>query len=122
MASAMTFHEALAKVLAEQGTGGDPAERFQTKVAEFAKRDGCPEHEAFRKVRSEHSALFDALQASRVAPVNEADPRPTAAKQLPELQAFTAKVGAIALRDGCAGHIAMSRARREHPELFAALT
>ena len=122
MAGAMTFHDALAKVLAAQGTGGDPAERFQAKVAEFAKRDGCPEHEAFHKVRSEHPALFSALQSSRPTPLSGAEPATAVAKRSTAMQAFAAKAESIATRDGCAGHVAMSKVRREHPELFAALT
>jgi hypothetical protein len=124
MAGAMTFEQALMKILA--GKGGDDAQKsFDAKVAEIAKRDGIPEHEAMRTARAEHPAAFDALQASASSSSSSAQgdptPDPMVRKQAEASAAFVAKSEEIAKRDGVPGYVAMSRARTEHPELFDAL-
>ncbi|GGI71087.1 hypothetical protein GCM10007973_05100 [Polymorphobacter multimanifer] len=116
---AQIFRTALAKILAGGGDSGEARKAFRLKVDSVAKRDGCAAHEAMRKVRIEHPELYDALQNGSPASINAVE---QPAPGLTEARAaFASKAREIAKRDGLPGHVAMSRTRVEHPELFAAL-
>lgn len=112
------FRAALAEILKRGSSDGGGIAAFREKAGEIAKRDGCAQHEALRKARIERPDLYRALEAKPIV-LEKADAPRTVNTQA--RAAFASKVRDIAKRDGVAEHVAMSRTRNEHPELFLAL-
>lgn len=104
---------------------GSAADRFEAKVQEIQKREGCSGTAAMSRARIENADLFAAMQEAPVCvPVEKrvpcaADAAAAAAVAKARGQ-FMDRAREIAKRDRVPLHTGMSRARVEAPELFAA--
>lgn len=90
-----------------------PMMDFDAHVSEIAKREHCSTTQAMKLARKQHPEAFAAYQA------HPPDPpvRKRAAVSKPTLD-FMRAVADIRKRDNCSHVTAMSRARKEHRDLF----
>ena len=94
---------------------------FQTRVSEIAKQDGCSRLEAMQMARVEYPEEFEVYQAEGAVssrPVQKAESRPGAAKAKRD---FDGAVSELVSSAGISRTAAMSRIRRERPDLYEAL-
>jgi len=100
---------------------GEDESSFQTRVSEVAKRHGCSRMAAMRKARVEYPDEFEEYQAegavsSRLVVKREALPGAAKAKR-----EFDRAVSELVSSAGISRTAAMSRVRRERPDLYEAL-
>lgn len=94
------------------------AETFRAKIAEIQKRDNLSPTDAMRRARIEHPADFEALQAAAPDVVEKSGPPGGRREPSDAEQRLMDAARAIAQRDKIPLSQAMTRARRESPELI----
>jgi hypothetical protein len=111
--------EALARQRASSGVPDKAEDDFLAAVEQFVERDGVSRVEAMRRARRQHPEKYAAYQREGREAVAKAA-RPKAVEKSEHVTKFETLIDNIQLRDRCSRLDALRKARREHPEAFAA--
>jgi hypothetical protein len=96
-------------------------EDFTRKAAEIMKRDGCTQTEAFTTARQEAPEAYAIYKHQpNFAGVDEALAKRARENDMARGARFMTKVHEISKRDGVKHTVAMTTARLEHPDAYAA--